>query len=93
MRDHIDIMYRRFNDTVWTNNAVKGQSPDSENPRVQFERVISPDEASVFDFICGPTTQGVSHQLLAGDDLSVETLPVETAMLTNPRHDYGPWKW
>ena len=93
LRTHVEVMYQRFYDQIWTNDAVKGQTPDSENPRVQFERVISPDESYIFDFICGASTQGVSHQMLAGDDPNVQTVPVETAMLTNPRHDYGPWKW
>eukprot|EP01045_Picozoa_sp_COSAG04_P026059 COSAG04_NODE_3543_length_2722_cov_75.937095_2_plen_113_part_00 len=79
---------------VWGKGVSgKTQTPLSEQPRVQFERVITPDEAAIFDFIAGPSTQGVCQQLMAGDDPSVDVLPVETAMLTNPAKDYGPWKW
>ena len=87
-------MYARHHTEVWDRGVrAKVQSPDSENPRVQFERVITPDDADIFDFICGPSTLGVCHELMGGGDPSVEVLPVETAMLTNPIHDYGPWKW
>ena len=43
---------------------------------VQFERVITPEEALIFDFICGPSTQGVCQQLLGGDDPDVHVMPV-----------------
>ena len=94
LQAHCDLMYARHHTEVWGKGLrAKVQTPDSENPRVQFERVITPSDADIFDFICGSSTLGVCHELMSGGDPSVEVVPVETAMLTNPVHDYGPWKW
>merc|ERR1711969_520555 len=77
----------------WAEPERSSTEPDSQQPRVRFERVITPECSDIFDFILGPSTQGVCQALMGGGDPSVKVLPVETAMLTNPVHEYGPWNW
>jgi len=89
LRDHAELLYERTHETMWSGN----RAADSQQPRVLFEHVVSPEHCDVMEFVLGPTTRGVCQALMGGDDAGVEVLPVETAMLTNPRHEYGPVDW
>ena len=82
LRANCEELYERH----WDEDGTAGGSlsraalgANSHQPRVRFERVISPECADVIDFVVGPSTQGVSHTLMAGGDENVQTLPVRVS--------------